>query len=30
MLALIVATGSIVVLTFRWRELPILKSWLAT
>ena len=28
-LALIVATGSIVVLTFRWRELPLLRSWLA-
>jgi hypothetical protein len=28
-LALIVAASSMVVLAFRWRELPILKSWLA-
>ena len=28
-LALTVAVGSIVVLAFRWRELPIVKTWLA-
>jgi uncharacterized membrane protein YphA (DoxX/SURF4 family) len=28
-LALTVAVGSIVVLAFRWRELPLVKSWLA-
>ncbi len=28
-LALTVAIGSIVVLAFRWRELPLVKSWLA-
>jgi hypothetical protein len=29
-LALTVAAGSIVVLVFRWRELPLVKTWLAT